>query len=106
MTMSEIVSFLPAFIVGLLLGGIFFGGLWWTIQKALVSANPALWFICSLLFRTAITVSGFYLIAAGSWQKLLACLSGFLLVRFMMTRSKRLAIPKPTLINKESHHAP
>ena len=105
--MSEIVSFLPAFVTGLLLGGVFFGGLWWTVKKGLGSKNPALWFIVSLLIRTTITVGGFYLIAAGSWQKLLACLSSFLIVRLIMTRfSYTPPAAQPTPISEETHHAP
>lgn len=104
--MNEILLFIPAFVTGILLGVIFFGGLWWTIQKGLTSPSPALWFIGSLLIRTSITVTGFYLIAAGSWQKLLACLSGFLIIRLVMTRSNRLLTATSTPISKESHHAP
>lgn len=104
--MSEIVLFLPAFVTGLLLGGIFFGGLWWTVKKGLGSKNPALWFIASLLIRTTITVSGFYWVAAGSWQKLLACLSGFLIVRFIITRFTHSPTANSTPLNEESHHAP
>lgn len=103
--MNEILPLMPAFLTGILLGGIFFGGLWWTVQKGLVSASPALWFMGSFLIRTAITVSGFYLMAAGSWQKLLSCLIGFVIVRFAITRFTRILITNPKPISAESHHA-
>jgi F1F0 ATPase subunit 2 len=104
--MNEIWLLIPALLTGILLGVIFFGGLWWTVQKGLVSENPAVWFIASLFIRTAITVTGFYLMAAGSWQKLLACLTGFLFVRVMITHFYRsLPIISPP-ISKENHHAP
>jgi F1F0 ATPase subunit 2 len=71
---------------GLLLGVFFFGGLWWTVQKGLSAARPALWFVCSLLLRTALTLAGFYLVAADDWQRLLACLAGFVAARFLVAR--------------------
>ena len=40
-----------AIIPGLVLGGVFFGGLWWTVQKGFASPRPALWFLGSLLLR-------------------------------------------------------
>ncbi len=104
--MNELLPLMPTFLTGVLLGGFFFGGLWWTVQKGLASANPALWFMGSFLIRTAITVTGFYLVAAGSWQKLLSCLLGFIILRFIITRFTRLPITNPKPINEESHHAP
>jgi F1F0 ATPase subunit 2 len=104
--MNEMLLLLPAFLTGIILGIIFFGGLWWTVQKGLTSSSPALWFICSLLIRTSITVTGFYWIAAGSWEKLLACLCGFLIPRFIVTRFIRLPTVNLALTSKESHHAP
>ena len=102
--MNEIVWLLPSLVAGILLGVIFFAGLWWTVQKGLVSAHPALWFLGSLLIRTTLTVAGFYLVAAGSWQKLVACLLGFLLIRLILTRVKQLPILTPAL--SETRHAP
>jgi F1F0 ATPase subunit 2 len=93
--MNELVSLIPALLTGMILGAIFFGGLWWTVKKGLVAANPALWFLGSLLLRTTITVSGFYWIAGGSWQKLLACLLGFIITRFITNYLTRLSITNP-----------
>ena len=38
-------------LAGLVLGAIFFGGLWWTVRKGLSSQQPALWFLGSMLLR-------------------------------------------------------
>jgi F1F0 ATPase subunit 2 len=102
--MNNLLLLIPALATGMLLGIIFFGGLWWTVQKGLVSAHPALWFLSSLLLRTAITVTGFYLISAGNWQKLLACLLGFILVRLVMMYF--LPFAKPIENNLENPDAP
>jgi len=79
-------------IMGLLLGGFFFGGLWWTVQKGLTSNHPALWFLGSTLARTAIALSGFYFIARDDWRKFLVCLLGFVLARALVTFLTR---PRP-----------
>lgn len=86
-----LIPLIPALLTGLVLGVFFYGGLWWTVQKGLFSPNAALWFIASLLIRTLVTVAGFYFISVGDWQKLLACLAGFLLMRFIVLRFSPLA---------------
>jgi len=71
---------------GMLLAASFFGGLWWTVRRGLASAQPALWFLGSLLLRTSVILAGFYWVAGDHWERLLACLLGFVSVRFVMTR--------------------
>jgi F1F0 ATPase subunit 2 len=82
--MSEISALILALLAGLLLGAIFFGGLWWTIQKGVSSKQPALWFLGSLLLRTMIAVTGFYFVSRGDWRRLLGCLLGFVLARIFV----------------------
>ena len=72
--------------VGLLLGVLFFGGLWFTVKKALTSKKPALWFIGSSILRLGITLIGFYYIAMEDWRRLLICLFGFVIARFIVIR--------------------
>ncbi len=75
-----------ASLAGILLGAVFFGGLWWTVRKGLSSQLSALWFFGSLLLRTGIALAGFYFVSHGEWPKLLACLLGFLLARVAVTK--------------------
>ncbi len=88
--MAETASFLLALLLGLALGIIFFGGLWWTVRKGLPSPQAALWFSGSLLLRTGVAVTGFYFVSRGEWPKLLACLLGFLLARVSIIRFTQL----------------
>ncbi len=81
---------LKAWTAGAVLGTIFFGGLWWTIQRAVVSPRPALWFLVSLLLRTAIVLYGFFLLSSGTWMNLAVCLLGFVMARWFVTRVTRL----------------
>jgi F1F0 ATPase subunit 2 len=71
---------------GILLGVVFFGGLWWTIRRGLFSTAPALWFTGSLLIRTVTALAGFYYVSQGELRSLLPCLLGFLLARFVIIR--------------------
>ncbi len=87
--MNETVMLVLAGIAGVVLGAIFFGGLWWTVRKGLSSGRPALWFFGSLLLRTGIVLAGFYLISDGRWKRLLACLLGFFIARFIVTLRMR-----------------
>lgn len=82
---------------GVVLGLVFYGGLWWTVRRGLTARNPALWFSGSLLLRLALVGAGFYLVTEGQWPRLVACLTGFLLARIlvMIVTAKR-----------EARHAP
>ena len=71
---------------GALLGLIFFGGLWWTLRRALASKRAALWVGASLLFRMLTTSAGFVFVSAGDWRRLLSCLLGFLAARWLILR--------------------
>ena len=82
-----------AAIVGLLLGGTFFGGLWWTVRRGLSLEQPAFLFLGSLLLRTALVVSGLYLVSRGDWRRLVASLAGFSLARVWISRKVSLAHP-------------
>lgn len=84
--MNEIVSLLPALLGGIILGILFFGGLWLTVRKGIHSKRPTLLFMGSLITRLAIVVFGFYYIGANSWLRILICLAGFLLARMVITR--------------------
>ena len=83
--MNEVLNLALALLAGSVLGAIFFGGLWWTVQRGVVSQRPALWFLSSLLLRTSIVVLGFYFILGDQWQKLLAGLLGFIGARLIVT---------------------
>lgn len=104
--MSEMMIGVLALLVGLLLGAIFFGGLWWTVRKCLASKRPMLWLLSSLLLRTSITMVGFYVVADGHWQRMLLCLLGFIMARLIVTRLTRASTEAQTGSVTETSHAP
>jgi|SRR5690554_3497021 len=98
MKTNEVIELLPAVFAGIVLGVLFFGGLWLTVRKGLNSKKPTLIFMGSLVVRMAIVVAGFYFVGADNWQKMLACLGGFLIARVVITRfTKKYKQPEPVL---------
>jgi len=92
-----------AMIEGAMLGAIFFGGLWWTVRKAVTASQPALWFFSSMLLRMSIVVLGFYFILGDDWRGLLAGLFGFMVARIVVTRFTRVAQQQNQLAQEASH---
>jgi F1F0 ATPase subunit 2 len=84
--MNDIPAVAMAFVAGGMLGVLFFGGLWWTVQKGVTSELPAFWFLGSLLLRTGAILAGFYLVAQGHWSRLVACLIGFVIARVIVVK--------------------
>ena len=103
--MNETLSLVLALVTGVLLGAMFFGGLWWTVQKGLSSKRSALWFLGSLLLRMSIALAGFYFVSGGHWKRLLACLLGFVMARLIVIRLTR-ETEKPAYLAQEAGHAP
>ncbi len=101
--MNEPVTWILAAAAGALLGLFFFGGLWWTIRRGLISKTPALWFLGSLLFRTAVVTAGFYFVTGGKWDRILACLPGFVIARFVILRMQRNHSAEPASSKQTDH---
>jgi len=101
---NEIFIQTLAFVTGTLLGGLFFGGLWLTVRTMINTKLPQIWFIVSLLLRTGITMAGFYFVCAGHLDRLVLCLSGFIIARFIVNRI--IGTPtKSTNTAQEASHA-
>jgi F1F0 ATPase subunit 2 len=84
--MNDVALFSVVLLAGVLIGTVFFGGLWLTVQKGLTSEHPALWFFGSTLLRTGFALAGFYFISQGDWRKILLGLLGFFIARVVITR--------------------
>lgn len=95
-----------AWTAGVALGGVFFGGLWWTVRKGVSSRQPALWFIGSLLLRMTMALAGFYVVSGGHWERLVSCLLGFVLARLIVTWLTRPSGECHTRPAREASHAP
>ena len=101
--MDGTLGFILIFLAGIGLGTFFFGGLWLTVQKGLQSKNASLIFMASLVLRVAVVMLGFYYVAINDWKKILICLLGFMIARFVFTRwAKSNKNLEENLINKQS----
>ncbi|MBW8831968.1 MAG: ATP synthase subunit I [Burkholderiales bacterium] len=106
MQVHETWTWLLAGLAGAALGAFFFGGLWWTVRRTLQSGRSLALHFGGFLLRMAVTLAGFYLVGAGQWQRLAACLAGFIVARALVlrvTRSTALAVATSA---PEARHAP
>jgi F1F0 ATPase subunit 2 len=85
---SPLAAFVSV-LAGAALGTVFFGGLWWTVQRGAASTAPARWFVGSLVVRTGIVLAGVYVVGAGQPVRLGLCLLGIVLARAMVLRATR-----------------
>ena len=98
--MMQLLILGMAWLAGAALGTFFFGGLWWTVRALIGSARGALYMLGSLLLRMGVAGLGFYLVAGGQWQRMLACLLGFLMARTAVLHLSS------AFANRGRHHAP
>jgi len=103
--MNEIVGIVLVGIIGLLLGGFFFGGLWWTVRRGVKSSRPALFFMASLIIRILVVLGGFYLVCRDDWRRFVACLAGFIIAKFIVLKLDKTASKKLNPSEKESPNA-
>lgn len=103
--MSEALTLSLAAFAGLLLGVLFFGGLWWTVRVGVVAKQPALWFLGSWVVRVSMVLAGFYFVGGDQWQRLLICLLGFIVGRLIVTRLTRPPNELRNAAGKEASHA-
>ena len=82
--MTEVSTIALGLLVGLALGTIFYGGLWWTVRRISGRAVGP-WLVGSFLLRTLIVLAGFFVVARGPWQGVAACFAGFLAARVAVT---------------------
>ena len=97
-------------LAGGLLGVLFYGGLWWTVQHAATFRRPARALLLSALLRVGATLAGLYLVAGNNWLRLVLCLMSFGLARAAVTWCTRLPpppkYPQFPPASAETHHAP
>jgi len=104
--MTNMSALLLALLAGAVFGAVFFGGLWLTVRKAVTAPQPALWLFGSLLLRMAIVLPGFYFVSGGDWRRLLACLLGFVIARFILMRLAGPPLERAALPGKGAIDAP
>jgi F1F0 ATPase subunit 2 len=82
----EVIYLGLALLGGMALGAFYFGGLWYTIRQIPTSTRPGILLIASMIVRVVVVLGAFILIMDGSWQRLLACVVGFILMRQLLIK--------------------
>ena len=94
--MISVPYLLVAFFVGMGAGVFYFGGLWWTVRRLPSARQPALLTLGSFFVRTGLSLAAFYFASGGQWQRILASLLGFIIVRVFLVRRIRSSPAKVT----------
>jgi F1F0 ATPase subunit 2 len=79
-------GYLGVFVLGVLLGLMYFGGLWWTVAAVSRKRVPAWWLAVSFTVRVALLTAGLYIVLLISVWHLAACLIGWLVARMALMR--------------------
>ncbi|MDO9494025.1 ATP synthase subunit I [Acetobacterium sp.] len=77
------------FVGGMLLGLVFFGGLYWTVQKIGQVKYPGPLMLISAVGRMVVLLLGIYFLGGNDMKQFLAVLAGVILVKFLIILSVR-----------------
>lgn len=83
-----------AFAFGLAAGALYLAVLWLSVQRLATSRHPVLGLLAGMGLRLALLLGAFYVVMGGDWQRLLASLAGFLMMRVLVTRWLTVAEPR------------
>ncbi len=73
-------------LAGIVLGILYFGGLWLTITRMRASKSPGIFLALSFILRTVLVIGGFYLITDGKLERLAVAMLAFFVTRFVFIR--------------------
>lgn len=75
-----------AALAGAFLGILYFGGLWWTIQR-ISQAGQSVWLLAvSFILRTVLVIGGFFIITDGKLERLAVSMLAFFVTRFFFIK--------------------
>ncbi|GGH14372.1 hypothetical protein FAZ19_07535 [Sphingobacterium alkalisoli] len=100
--MNELFIIIWTLVAGFLLGVLFFGGLWLTVNKTSKSKRPGLLALGSFMSRMVIVLVGFYFIGAESWQRMFVAFAGLMIARVLITNFVR--AKQSDIQRKEGNH--
>jgi F1F0 ATPase subunit 2 len=87
--MTEVLGMVTALAGGALLGLLYFGGLWVTVQRLASTRLPGALALTSFVVRTAVVVAGLAMLMAGDARRLAMAVIGLLAVRVLAVRRAR-----------------
>ncbi len=84
--MSPVLLLVLSFFGGALLGAFYFNNLWNTVKKVTDEGKQGMFLLTGYFLRTGVVLAGFYIIMSGRWERVVAALAGFILMREIMKR--------------------
>ncbi len=84
--MSPVFLLVLSFFGGALLGAFYFNSLWNTVKKVTDEGKQGMFLLTGYFLRTGVVLAGFYIIMSGRWERVVAALAGFILMREIMKR--------------------
>lgn len=76
-------------VAGAIIGTFYFASMRWTLDRLVRARQPMIWLLGGATVRIALAMPLFYFVMAGEWQRMLACLLGFVAVRMLATCGRR-----------------
>lgn len=84
--MFSLSALLIPFILGGLIGWIYFTGLWETVRRIPEANRPYGLMILSFAARSLFALGGFFILMDGQWERATAALLGFFIMRVVLVR--------------------
>jgi F1F0 ATPase subunit 2 len=84
--MPDALRFVLSLLAGVVLGLIYYGGLWLTVSRLPKTPHPAGLAMASFVGRMAVLLAGIYVVMGTRWEFALACLVGVLVARTVLVR--------------------
>ncbi len=84
--MNDAMHLLTSLAAGMILGIVYFRGLWQTVLRLPDFRRPAWSMSWSFVARVGIVMSGFYFIMDGHLERLAMAMAGFILMRQVLVR--------------------
>jgi F1F0 ATPase subunit 2 len=81
-----LITYLMVFLFGIGLGGMYFGGLWWTVTAVTDKRYSMWWLAISFLVRMTLLACGLYFVLLVSVWHLMLCLAGVFTARVILVR--------------------
>lgn len=79
--MFSLSTLLVPFVLGGLIGWVYFSGLWETVRRLPEAKNPHGLMILSFAARTLFALGGFFILTDGQWERMAAAVAGFFIVK-------------------------
>ncbi len=82
------------FVSGLVLGTVFFGGLFFSVRWLPKATYPGVMMLITILIRMAVLLLGLYALSAWGLWAMVSALVGILLVRMIMVKGQKRLVKK------------